>query len=100
MGRDYRSGQYLLNGFYNKLLKVPSIYDHAYSNKLTIRWILAHSGVEGNKVADTLAKGAAQQISSADHVLPAILTRLRLNLKELTHNIAVIKATQKKKLKG
>jgi hypothetical protein len=41
--------------------------------KFELRWISAHSGVDGNEIADAEAKAAAQGGSSPAHALPPIL---------------------------
>ncbi|TFK58496.1 ribonuclease H-like protein, partial [Pluteus cervinus] len=65
-----RSAQYLLNEFHDALLRVPTVKLFARSNKLSIRWISAHSGVEGNEMVDKLAKAAAQGYSSPKELIP------------------------------
>ncbi|TFK58763.1 hypothetical protein BDN72DRAFT_781616, partial [Pluteus cervinus] len=91
-----RSGQYLLNTFHDELQKVPTIRHYTRKKKMAIRWISAHSGVEGNERVDELAKMAAKGGVSEIAQLPQCLEGKRLKNGELPHNIAAMKAEKKK----
>ncbi|TFK58709.1 hypothetical protein BDN72DRAFT_781712, partial [Pluteus cervinus] len=95
-----RSGQYLLNGFHDALLQIPTVKLFARSNKLTIRWISAHTGVEGNEAVDILAKAAAAGKSSPEALLPQALITSKIGLDELPHNIAALKAQARTEIKA
>ncbi|KAF9443477.1 hypothetical protein P691DRAFT_713239 [Macrolepiota fuliginosa MF-IS2] len=69
--RKSKPGQYLINSY----RRGAHSFHRAKSIKVGLKWISAHSGVNGNEEVDKAAKGAAAGASSDKADLPAILRK-------------------------
>jgi ribonuclease HI len=63
--------------------------------ELTMQWVAGHEDIEGNEMADILAKQAAKGHSSHTNLLPKMLTK-----GPLPASIAALQAAHKKELKN
>ncbi|KAJ3572025.1 hypothetical protein NP233_g3370 [Leucocoprinus birnbaumii] len=67
--RKGKTGQYLVESYRRGMAKIVE----GSGAELRLNWISAHSGVEGNEMADEAAKQAAEGESSQRQDLPAII---------------------------
>jgi ribonuclease HI len=59
----------------NESMKSIATKRPTLAKRITFHWISSHSRVEGNKVADQLAKEAAAGSISPAHLLPQLLAK-------------------------
>lgn len=75
-----------MDAFYNNLRLLLPDND---ARKLTIRWVLEHIGITGNKAANERAKRAARGIAPIEASLPKSLRTSTANLITLPHQQVV-----------
>ena len=65
-----KSGHYLMDHFHHTLIAALQTIE---ANEIIIQWTPGHSGILGNEKANTEAKEAARDTTSAPHLLPKVL---------------------------
>jgi len=92
-------GHYLADYTLNQL---EAIQDRHSGIKLTLAWMLGHTGIEGNECVDEEAKKVAHGESSPQRQLPKMCGKELLFSRSATHqhNAKTIKTKAKKWLKG
>ena len=90
--RKPKSGHYLVDHIHSQASRIFQQYPDL---PIVINWVPGHQGVQGNEVADELAKEAARNGSSPDNQLPKLFCSRHL----LPHSKSALKQTHRAVLK-